>query len=315
MTGPDLPRVTVAVPVKDRRERMLRCLDSLLAIDYPDYEVIVLDNESTDGTAEACRERARATAVPVRVETLPGSVGAIRNRAAHLATGEIIAFTDSDCMVDPGWVAAGVKALQARPEVGTVTGRTLPAEPITGAWPATIDVTGPTPRFESCNIFFRTAAFAATPGFDEVVGHFWEDTAAGFAMRRAGWDDAYEPGALVFHDVTYPGFRWHVKRAQRQANAAHVIGRYPEIRTDVLWGRVFLRPRSAKVLALAIGAGALAARRPLSAAALAAPYLAERGPTSARPQAMIEFGQRLAFDGANVIGCLRGSLRYRTLVI
>jgi glycosyltransferase involved in cell wall biosynthesis len=293
---------------------MLRCLDSLLAIDYPDYELLVLDNESSDGTAEACRERGAGAPVPVRVEVLPGTVGAIRNRAGELAAGEIIAFTDSDCIVDPGWLRAGVDALLARPELGLVTGRTLPAEPITGAWPATLEVQSRSLRFESCNVFFRRDAFVASDGFDELVGHFWEDTAAGFAVRRGGWEDDYEPGALVFHDVTYPGFAWHLRRAQRQGNLALVVRRYPELRRELLWGRVFLRPRSAKVLALAAGA-ALAPRRPLLAAALAAPYLLERGPQAARPVALVEFGQRLAFDGANVLGCVRGSIRYRTLVL
>ncbi|MDX6667220.1 MAG: hypothetical protein QOK04_600, partial [Solirubrobacteraceae bacterium] len=57
------PWVTVAVPTKDRRERMLRCLDAVLAQDYPNYDVLVLDNRSSDGTREACIEHARASDV------------------------------------------------------------------------------------------------------------------------------------------------------------------------------------------------------------------------------------------------------------
>jgi glycosyltransferase involved in cell wall biosynthesis len=306
--------VTVAVPVKNRRERMLRCMDSLLAIDYPAYEVLVLDNESTDGTAEACRELAATATVPVRVEVLGGSVGAIRNRAAHLSRGAIIAFTDSDCTVDPGWLRAGVSTLLRGPDVGVVTGRTLPAEPADGPWPATLEVEERTGRFESCNVFFRTEPFGASEGFDEVVGHFWEDTAAGFAMRRAGWKDAFETGAIVYHDVTYPGLGWHLQRAQRQANVAWVVKRYPEIRREVLWARVFLRPRDAKVVALAI-ACVLAHRRPLMALALAAPYTQERGPRVAHPMELVGFAQRLAHDGATVVGCLRGAIRHRALVL
>jgi cellulose synthase/poly-beta-1,6-N-acetylglucosamine synthase-like glycosyltransferase len=306
--------VTIAVPVKDRRERMLRCLDSLLRIDYPCYEVLVLDNESSDGTAEACRERGPAARVPLRVEVLAGSVGELRNRAPELARGSIMAFTDSDCVVDSGWLRAGVSALLRAPDVGLVTGRTEAAEPTNGGWPATLEVHGRSGRFESCNVFFRTEPFRASEGFDEVVGHFWEDTAAGFAMRRAGWKDAYEPAAIVYHDVTYPGFLWHLRRAQRQANLAHVVRRYPEMRRDVLWARVFLRPRDAKLLAL-VAAGSLARRQPLLAAALAAPYLHERGPHSPHPQQLVEFAQRMIYDAATVLGCARGSVRHRTITL
>lgn len=309
----DWPSVTVAVPVKDRRDRMLRCLDSLLAIDYPDFEVIVIDNESTDGTAEACRARAETVAVPVRVEVMAGSVGHLRNQAGALARGEIIAFTDSDCIVDPGWLRAGARVFSSRPEIGIVTGKTLPAEPISGPWPATLEVTERSGRFESCNVFFRTAAFAQSDGFDEVVGHFWEDAAAGLAMRRAGWADTFEPRALVFHDVTYPGFAWHLRRAQRQANLAHVARRYPEVRQQLLWGRLFT-PRDAKLLAF-LAAVPIARRHALVAAALAFPYLQQRGPHAPRPRALIEFGQRFVYDTACVVGHVRGSIRHRTLVL
>src|SRR5689334_9060571 len=49
------PEVTVAVPVKDRRVQMLRCIDALLAQDHPSFEILVLDNESTDGTPDEVR--------------------------------------------------------------------------------------------------------------------------------------------------------------------------------------------------------------------------------------------------------------------
>ena len=55
---------------------MLRCLDALLQQDHPSFEVLVLDNGSSDGTPEACAERAATSDVPVRVEVLSGTVGA-----------------------------------------------------------------------------------------------------------------------------------------------------------------------------------------------------------------------------------------------
>ncbi|MBA2439058.1 MAG: glycosyltransferase family 2 protein [Thermoleophilaceae bacterium] len=73
--------------MKDRRERMLRCLEDLLALDYPSYDVVVLDNLSRDGTPE-------------------GSVGHLRNRGAALARGPTVAYTDSDCSPH-AWLAEG----------------------------------------------------------------------------------------------------------------------------------------------------------------------------------------------------------------
>src|SRR3954454_1331868 len=98
------PHVTVVVPVKDRREQMLRCLDALLALDYPAFDVLIADNGSSDGTPEAFPERASGASVDVEVVAIDGPLGAVRNRAAAMARGEIIAFTDSDCLPQPGWL-------------------------------------------------------------------------------------------------------------------------------------------------------------------------------------------------------------------
>jgi cellulose synthase/poly-beta-1,6-N-acetylglucosamine synthase-like glycosyltransferase len=298
--------VTVAVPVKDRRERMLRCLEALLALDYPRFDVLVVDNVSGDRTAEACRERGREATVDVRVEEIEGTVGALRNRAAELARGEIVAFTDSDCAPAPEWLAEGVRPF-VDPEVGVVQGRT---EPEPGAemraWAATIEVLEWSGRYESANLLFRRSALLESDGFDEVVGHFWEDTAAGASLTREGWRSAFAPGALVYHDVTYPSFGWWLRRGLRYGNAARVVRRYPELRRALLWCRFFLRPRSAKFAAAAVGiALAKADRRAL---ALAFPYAWERRPPGFSWRA-------IAFDAAIFAGMVKGSIRHRRLVL
>src|SRR4051794_4188389 len=170
------PSVTVVVPVLNRRERMVRCLEALLELDYPAFDVLVLDNQSSDGTAEACRELASHSEVPVRVESLPGSVGHLRNRAGELSDAEVLAFTDSDCMPASDWLREGVEPF-TDPDVGVVQGRTLPEQGVEFVgWDATIEVTEYTGRFESCNLLVRREAFASSAGFEESVGHFWEDT-------------------------------------------------------------------------------------------------------------------------------------------
>jgi glycosyltransferase involved in cell wall biosynthesis len=305
--------VTVLVPVKDRRERMLRCLDALLAQDHADYDVIVLDNGSTDGTFETCVERAATATVPLRVERVDGTVGRVRNVGARLATAPLIAYTDSDCIPAPEWLSEGVKPF-ANPAVGIVCGRTEPEEPITRAWGASLDVPVFSGRYESCNVFFRRDAFTASEGFDEVVGHFWEDTAAGLAVRRGGWEARFAATALVRHDVTYPGYWWWVRRAGKNENVAHVVARYPEVRDHLLWGRVFLHQRDA--LYLLMVAGLLATPRRPAAAVLALPYVIHRRPgmVSGRPR-LRGMAQSLIFDGAGIAGTLRGAIRNRVLVL
>lgn len=296
---------------------MLRCLDSLLAQDHPSYEILVADNGSTDGTPEAVRDRAARSDVRVRVEVIDGSVGHVRNRAAALARGEFVAFIDSDCLADPGWLEAAVKVLRADPLLGAVQGRTLPETEPEHGWAATVHIEGFTGRYESCNLVVRRQAFVASAGFDEA-GDGWEDTAAGFALKRAGWATVYAHEVVVWHDVTYPGFWWHVRRAQRNRNLAAVLARYPEMRRDLLFARVFLRPRSAKF------AGAVAAAmitpRTRAGLLLALPYvhfLLTEG--TGRPvrewRDPKRYAQAAIYDAANVVGLLRGGLRNGRIVL
>lgn len=308
-----VPEVTVCVPVKDRRDRMLRCLDALLAQDHPAYEVLVLDNGSIDGTADACRARAASSSVPVRVEVVLGTVGHVRNVGARLARGAILAYTDSDCMPDRSWLAAGARRFED-PAVGVVTGRTLPEVPGPyEPWQATIEVTGQTWRFESCNLFLRREPFLETAGFDEEVGHFWEDTPAGWGMVFAGWRAEYEHGALVHHDVTYPGFAWHLRRARKYGGAAAAVRRYPRLRDELLWHRWFLRPRNAAFAAAV--AGVLLSPLDHRTLALAAPYAWTRLPRRADRRTVRSSAENALFDLAVLRGMVEGSVRWRRLVL
>lgn len=117
-----LPSISVVIPTMlERADGLQACLRSLAALDYPSFEVIVVDNR---------REGASPVEIPgvhVLRESLPG-ISAARNRGLAEATGEIVAFTDDDVEVDPGWLLAIAERLQAHPEEACVTGLTLPRE-------------------------------------------------------------------------------------------------------------------------------------------------------------------------------------------
>ena len=97
--APD-PRISVVVSVRNVEAELVDCIESLLAMTYMPglVEIIVVDNQSTDGTADVIG------AYPVigACEVTPGS-SAARNAGVRLARGEIIAFTDADCVVSPRW--------------------------------------------------------------------------------------------------------------------------------------------------------------------------------------------------------------------
>jgi len=107
------PAASVVVAVRDARATMGTCLDSVLALDAPPrgFEVIVVDNGSTDGTTEVVGRYADR----VRLVTEPRKgVAAARNTGMEAAAGDVVAFTDADCIVTAPWLAALVRALDGR---------------------------------------------------------------------------------------------------------------------------------------------------------------------------------------------------------
>lgn len=112
------PKVSVVIPVKNGADQIRDLLDSLMEIDYDGdrLEIIVVDGKSTDAT----RDIAQRYPVKLVTEEKPGINGA-RNTGLRLSGGEIIAFTDYDCVVPNNWVKSIVKEFQD-PSVGCVGG-------------------------------------------------------------------------------------------------------------------------------------------------------------------------------------------------
>lgn len=123
--GP-FPAVTVAVCTRNRADDLARCLESLRQLDYPNLEILVVDNAPSDHAARDLVQQAGAQ-VRYVCEPRPGLDWA-RNRAILEGRGEIIAYTDDDVIVDPQWVRALVQVFAQSPEVMVVTGLVVPYE-------------------------------------------------------------------------------------------------------------------------------------------------------------------------------------------
>jgi len=126
----DTPFISVVVPTTMHHpEQLDRCLTSLLALDYPDFEVILVDNrpDATTARADLHARLSRYPRVRVVSEPRPG-ISAARNHGVRVARGELVAFTDDDAVAHPGWLRGIGRRFAAEPDVDCVSGVVLPAE-------------------------------------------------------------------------------------------------------------------------------------------------------------------------------------------
>jgi glycosyltransferase involved in cell wall biosynthesis len=305
-SAPSSPAVTAAVVVKDRLRLMTECLAALALQDHPSYEVLVIDNGSTDGTFEMLQEAVTGLPVPIRVMRIEGPLGRARHAAVEYAAGDVIAFTDSDCVAESGWLSALMAPLSAGVDV--VQGRTEPATRATGSWPHTVDISGWSDLYETCNIAYRRERLLTAGGFPSERGLYAaEDTVAGWQVRRLGGEHRFAADAVVRHAVSYPGMRWHLNFARSFATFPTLVAQFPEMRRELLTGRFFLRPRSAAFDAAALGLLMLAARKP-AGALLLAPYLCHVR-KAWRAERSRGVTRAVAYDAVAAVSLVRGSVR------
>jgi O-antigen biosynthesis protein len=226
----DAPFVSVIVATRDRAESLTGCLNSLLAMEYPNFEIVVVDNApSTSATAELINRRYRNTEnVRYVREDQPGLASA-HNRGLREINASIVAFTDDDVRVDKHWLAELVGGFGAAPNVGCVTGMIQPAELETPAQLWIEQYSGFSKGFakrvfdlnthrpdhplfpyaagtmgSGASMAFRTEVLHAIGGFDSALGAGskgvgGDDLAAFFEVVIHGYAVVYMPSALLYH--------------------------------------------------------------------------------------------------------------------
>ena len=119
-TVTDTPFVTIIIPVYNDAKRLQQCLNLLERQTYPQafYEVIVVDNNSTEDLQPIVAQFAQAKYI---LEKTPGSYSA-RNTGLTIAKGDILGFTDSDCVPTLDWIEKGVAQIRQHPDCGFVAG-------------------------------------------------------------------------------------------------------------------------------------------------------------------------------------------------
>jgi glycosyltransferase involved in cell wall biosynthesis len=311
------PVVSVVITAHDAAETLGRTLEAIARQRLAqDFEVVVVDNGSSDGTAEVV-EKASLEVVLVRQEDRGISGG--RNSGIEAARAPVVAFTDSDCFPTSGWLDEGLRALDG---VDILQGPVHP-DPAAPFRPfdRSLWIYGETGRFETANLFVRREVLDRVGGFEdciepEIGKAFGEDIWFGWRARRAGARSAFCPNALVHHAVFPRGARAFVAERRRYRYFAAVCALVPELRGH-FFARYFLNDRTARFDAALVGCVlALAARRRLPLL-LAIPYAywSARHSLAWGRRAPQVAGVGLVADVVGFASLVRGSVRWRSLVL
>jgi glycosyltransferase involved in cell wall biosynthesis len=311
-------RISVVVPTFERPARLSALVAALEGQTLPpsDFEVVVVDDASSDRTPTVLAGLAERSPLSIRTVRMPRNSGpaAARNVGWRTAGADVIAFTDDDCHPGPGWLEAGLAAMDDK-GIGVVQGRTLPDPAVKDpGWSKSMLVEEFTGRYESCNMFYRVPVLREAGGFDEsITVPFGEDLDLGWKSKRLGVASAFSSDAVVFHDVTFPGVRYWWRYALMHRNFALLARRFPEMRRELFWMRLFIWRNHAVFLTAVAGAVAGIFWRP--AFALVLPYAYLLRPRRLARTEFLRIVQQTVFDAAITAGLLLGSIRERTLVL
>jgi glycosyltransferase involved in cell wall biosynthesis len=300
------PRMSVIVPAHNAEATLAATLAALAAQEVSaSFEVIVVDSASSDRTAAIARSRAAADPRIRVLHNAAGEPASSRNLGVAAARGDLIAFTDADCIPDRHWLQAGLDALE---RVDLVQGRVLPAgRP--GRYDRTLSVGHESGLYETANllmhphVFTLAGGFAPLPGFGENRP-FGEDTWFAWRARRAGARTDFCAETVVRHAIFPRSRRAYISEQRRRGHFPALVQAVPELRRHFLYRRWFLsRQTAAFDLALLGGALACLSRRPEPLCA-ALPYLL----MAPRPA-------EIAADAVGAVALARASLTTRTPVL
>jgi len=202
----DRPKVSVIVCTHRGSATLAACLRSLQAIDYPDYEVIVVNDGDDTRVAEITAEfeGVRHCGIPHQ------GLGHARNVGADLAEGEIFAYTDDDCFVPPDWLTWLVIALNETPDTACAGGPNIPPPPenrklaVIGHGPGApahvlLD-DREAEHIPGCNLAVRREAFEKIGGFDIVFERAGDDADFCWRLHDAGYRIGFHAAAFVWHE-------------------------------------------------------------------------------------------------------------------
>jgi GT2 family glycosyltransferase len=202
--GAAAPGVSVVVCTRNGSRTIADCLEGLCTLNYPRYEVIVVDDGSTDGTAEVVRGFGGVRLI----RTENRGLSSARNTGLHAARHGIVAYVDDDARPDPDWLSH-VAGTLARTDHAGVGGPNVPP-PGCGAVADAVAMAPGGPvhvlltdevaeHIPGCNMAFRRDRLLEIGGFDPQFRIAGDDVDVCWRLQERGWTLGFNPAAMVWH--------------------------------------------------------------------------------------------------------------------
>jgi glycosyltransferase involved in cell wall biosynthesis len=256
------PKVSVIVCSYNGDRTLAACLDSLQQLNYPDYEIILIDDGSNDTTAQIAFLRS-----DIRFFRHERNFGlsVARNTGLAAAKGEIVAFTDSDCRADEDWLYYLVSDLLGKEFVGMGGPNLLPPEDSPVAAAVMVSPGGPAhvmltdrqaEHIPGCNMAFFKTVLEEIGGFDPIFHAAGDDVDLCWRLQQAGYKIGFSPAALVWH-YRRPTLAEYLKQQHGYGEAeALLVRKHPEYFNSIggsIWrGRIYTASKFGVLLRPAI---------------------------------------------------------------
>src|SRR2546430_610902 len=197
------PRISVVVCTHNGARTLRECLSGLRALEYPNFEVIVVDDGSTDRTEAIARESGMRV-----ISTEQRGLGSARNTGLAAAGGEIVAYIDDDATPDPHWLMYLARSFLTTSHAGVGGPNMAPPDdgPIAGCvskapgGPVHVLISDrEAEHIPGCNMAFRAECLRAVGGFDPQFRIARDDVDLCWRLRDRGWTLGFSPAAMVWH--------------------------------------------------------------------------------------------------------------------
>ncbi|AAM31798.1 glycosyltransferase [Methanosarcina mazei Go1] len=227
-------KVSIVIPTKNRASSLKETLESLFVQTYPSnkYEIIVCDDNSSDNTEEIVKDLINNTHNNLRYIKVKSKIegpAKVRNAGIIGSSGEIIGFTDDDCIVSKNWIETAVECFKKHKEACGVYGTVITVGNCKNKMfriSRRVDVSSDNGSYVTPNVFYKKQTLLDVGLFDTDM-RYMQDIELGWRVRKKG-PIIFEPSLLVNHKILCASIRTYFRRLKRTEYWVLMYSKHPE---------------------------------------------------------------------------------------